>query len=79
MVAAMRPLRLTLNGEPRELVFADAPAVAPTIDGLLTLLGLPRERVAVEHNGAIVVKAERAARPIEDGDVLEIVTLVGGG
>ncbi len=67
-------MHLVVNGEPRAL--DPAPA---TVDGLLAALGMPRERVAVELNGAIVPKAERPARPVKDGDVLEIVTLVGGG
>lgn len=67
-------MRLVLNGEPRDV--EPSPA---SVEALLVVLAVPRERVAVELNGDIVVKAERAARPLKDGDVLEIVTLVGGG
>jgi thiamine biosynthesis protein ThiS len=67
-------MKLVVNGEAREL--SPSPA---TVDGLLVALGLPKERVAVELNGDIVVKADRPARAVKDGDVLEIVTLVGGG
>jgi len=66
-------MRLTINGEPRDLTDVD------TIDGLIAALGLPPERVAVEHNGAIVRRPERASAQVKDGDTLEIVTLVGGG
>ena len=65
---------LVVNGEPRSV----APD-APTVDAVLAALGLPRERVAVEVNGSIVTKAERVQHPVKDGDVLEVVTLVGGG
>ena len=50
-----------------------------TVDGVLHALGLPMDRIAVELNGAIVTKSERARTPVQDGDVLELVTLVGGG
>lgn len=36
-------------------------------------------RVAVEQNGAIVPQAAYAGRIIKAGDVLEIVSFVGGG
>lgn len=65
---------LVVNGEQRSLT-----PPSPTVDGVIHALGLPRERVAVELNGAIVPKAARAATSVQDGDVLEVVTLVGGG
>ena len=68
------PMRLVVNGEPR--AFDPPPA---TVEALVVALGLPKERVAVELNGAIVPKAARPSHPVLDGDVLEIVTLVGGG
>jgi sulfur carrier protein len=67
-------MNLVVNGEPRAVSVEP-----PTVDALVLSLGLPRERVAVELNGAIVKKADRAACTLKDGDVLEIVTLVGGG
>ena len=70
------PMNLVVNGEKREV-----PAAGPVsnVEALLAALGIPRERVAVELNGDIVTKAERASKSVKDGDVLEIVTLVGGG
>jgi sulfur carrier protein len=41
--------------------------------------GYQRERIAVECNGEIVPKAEYGTRVLQDGDVLEIVSFVGGG
>jgi sulfur carrier protein len=64
---------LVVNGEKRSV------ADVHTVDDLVGVLGLPKERVAVEVNGALVLRAERAAQPVRDGDVVEIVTLVGGG
>jgi sulfur carrier protein len=67
-------VRLVVNGEPK--VLTPAPS---TVDDLLVSLALPRDRVAVELNGELVPRAERAARALQDGDTLEVVTLVGGG
>lgn len=41
--------------------------------------GYQRERIAVECNGEIVPKAEYGKKVFQDGDVLEIVSFVGGG
>jgi len=46
---------------------------------LVTDLGLQGDRVAIEHNGNIVPRAEWANTGLEDGDRLEIVHFVGGG
>jgi sulfur carrier protein len=66
-------LRLTVNGKERQ------EAGPLTVRELLDLLGLPEQGVAVERNKLIVPKSEHATAQLEDGDVLEIVTLVGGG
>lgn len=72
-MSAEAALRVTVNGEPKEL-----PQGVSLADAL-ALLGAPREGVAVERNGAIVPRAKHAETPILDGDRLEIVTFVGGG
>ena len=41
--------------------------------------GYQPERIAVECNGGIVSKAAYKEKLLEDGDVLEIVSFVGGG
>ena len=63
-------MRLTLNGEPREL---DAPAVVADV--------LPGETrgLAVAVNGAVVPRAEHASTVLAEGDNVEIVTAVQGG
>jgi sulfur carrier protein len=66
-------IRIEVNGAPREV------DPGTTIAALLRALALPPEQVAVERNGALVRRADHAAAALCDGDVLEIVTLVGGG
>ncbi len=50
-----------------------------TVSGLLERLQLAGSRVAVEVNQGIVRRAEHAARTLNEGDRVEVVTLVGGG
>jgi len=66
-------VEVRLNGELREV-----PA-GLTLTALLEWLGLPRDRVAVERNLEIVPKSGWDATPIQSGDRLEVVHLVGGG
>lgn len=63
---------LHVNGARREV-----PEGARVVD-LLRALGV-RGRVAVEHNGTVLRQAEHAAMRLSEGDVLEVVTFVGGG
>ena len=49
------------------------------LETLLEKLGYRRERVAVELNGRIVKREEREKTEIKEGDVLEVVSFVGGG
>ena len=66
-------MRATVNGEPMEL------PDGLTVDALLRHLGVRGDRVAVERNGEVVKKARHAEQKLASGDVLEIVTFVGGG
>lgn len=45
----------------------------------LEQLGVDARTVAVEHNGDIVQRTSYAATVLDDGDVVEIVRMVGGG
>jgi sulfur carrier protein len=45
----------------------------------LEQLGVNPRAVAVEHNGAIIERASYADARLDDGDVVEIVRMVGGG
>lgn len=66
-------MRIIVNGTPREI--PDGLTVAE----LLPHLGFPSTRVAVERNREVVRKTDREAVALAEGDVLEIVTFVGGG
>ena len=66
-------MNVVLNGERREL------ADATTVAGLLAALSLPERKVAIERNREIVPKSLYAETPLRDGDVIEVVTFVGGG
>ena len=66
-------MEITLNGQRREV---PAPM---TVAQLLVHLQLKPEFVAVEVNRDLVGRGSHAERSLAPGDVLEIVTLVGGG
>ena len=67
------PIRVTLNGAPREF-----PA-ALTFSQLLDELALAGRRLAVERNGEIVPRSRFAEARLADGDRIEVVMAVGGG
>ena len=67
------PIRITLNGAPREL---PAPL---TFTQLLDELALAGRRLAVERNGEIVPRSSYPKTLLCEGDQLEIVVAVGGG
>ena len=69
----MTPIRFSLNGSPRE-----SPAGASLAD-LVKSLGTDTRAVAVEVNRTLVPRAEHAGYALKPGDVVEVVTLVGGG
>ncbi|MBF2051034.1 MAG: sulfur carrier protein ThiS [Leptolyngbya sp. IPPAS B-1204] len=64
---------LQVNGEPRQ-----CPAQTRLPD-LLEQLGMNPRLVAVEYNGEILHRQFWGETQIQDGDRLEIVTIVGGG
>ncbi|MCX5655676.1 MAG: sulfur carrier protein ThiS [Planctomycetota bacterium] len=45
----------------------------------MAALSVPRQPVAVEVNRELVPRSQHGARRLAEGDVVEIVTLVGGG
>jgi sulfur carrier protein len=67
---------LVINGQPRNF---PSLAAGSTLQDLLTTLALKSDRVAIEHNGAIVPRTAWPATPIAEGDKCEIVQFVGGG
>jgi len=66
-------MTIQLNGEPREI------PEGLTLAALLEWLGLAADRVAVERNREVVKRSDWSATPIEEGDRLEVVQMVGGG
>lgn len=67
------PMRVTLNGEAREL------SEGLTVNDLVDQLGLNERRIAVEINRDILPRDDYANRAIQEGDVVEIVQFIGGG
>jgi len=70
-------MRVVINGEERTV--AEAISIAGLVAELVEERGLPRAAYAVELNRVVIPRREHAERFLADGDVLEIVTLVGGG
>ena len=66
-------LRISLNGQPRNV------AAGITVATLPESLGLDRRKVAVERNEAIVSRSTYDQITIEHGDQFEIVHFIGGG
>jgi thiazole synthase len=66
-------LTLTINGEARNL------AAPLTVSDLLLQLGYNPRRVAVEVNQDVVPAVRHADHRLQEGDRIEIVTLVQGG
>ncbi len=66
-------LLLQVNGEPRR-----CPA-GLTLDAVLVALGYQPRLVVVEFNGEILPRDRWPVQPVVESDVLEVVTIVGGG
>ncbi len=66
-------MKITLNGEPRE-----CPG-GITIEKLLDLYKMDKNRSAVELNLHVIPRKEHSSRVLKEADVLEVVTFVGGG
>jgi thiamine biosynthesis protein ThiS len=66
-------MQITLNGDVKEV------RDGITVRELLSDLKILERRVAVEINRELVTRSLHESRKIEQGDIVEIVTLVGGG
>ena len=64
---------VTVNGSPMRV------SEGASVADLLERLGVANPRVAVERNKEIVPRAQHSSTRLADGDVLEVVELVGGG
>jgi sulfur carrier protein len=54
-------------------------ASGQSLQSLLTSLGYRPELVVVEFNGAILARGHWPGQEVVESDVLEVVTIVGGG
>ncbi len=66
-------MRITLNGENREVTEGHSGAA------LLSDLGIPAERVAVELNLTIVDRQAFPGTSLREGDRLGVIGFIGGG
>lgn len=66
-------VNLQVNGEPRQCLGETS------LPDLLEQLGMNPRLVAVEYNGEILHRQFWTNTKIQEGDRLEIVTIVGGG
>ena len=66
-------MQVTVNGQS----FDAQPGM--TIAQLLRLAEVPENYLAVEVNADVVPRDLHATQTIAEGDVIEVVTLVGGG
>ena len=64
---------ITVNGEKREI------EKEVTLDRLLDLFSLPRQRVAIELNNAVVRRRDWETTRVNDTDQIEVIHFVGGG
>jgi sulfur carrier protein len=66
-------MTITVNGQPRQV------EQGSTVAGLIADLGLAGQPCAAEVNRDVVPRREHAERVLQEGDTVELVTLVGGG
>ncbi len=70
--APTAPCRIVVNGRPEE-------TRAPTLQALLAEREIDSPFVGTAVNGELVRRTERSARPIAEGDRIEILTPMQGG
>jgi len=68
----MATMNVILNGEP-------ATIESTTLQALLEKLDLHGARCATMLNGRIVRRADRGTTAIQRDDVIEVISMVGGG
>jgi thiamine biosynthesis protein ThiS len=66
-------IHIVVNGEAHEVPSGLG------VTGLLSHLGLPADRVAIERNLEILPRSQWVSTIVQPGDRFEIVHLVGGG
>lgn len=68
------PCQIILNGQPEQLA-----EDVRTVHQLLAVKGVNPARVAVELNRRILPRNQFESTSLSAGDVVEVVTFVGGG
>ncbi len=66
-------IEVSINGEVRSV------PEGTSLEALVRLLGLPQDRVAIEHNREVVRRGQWSEVWLGEGDRVEIVQFVGGG
>ncbi len=64
---------IVLNGEQKKI------EAEVTLDRLLDLFSLPRQRVAIELNKQVVRREQWKTTKLKDSDLIEVIHFVGGG
>lgn len=67
------PITIVFNGQDRQI------SAGLTVEQLLQEAAINSRFVAVELNGEILPRDQRSQREVQARDVIEVVTLVGGG
>ena len=65
-------MQFTINGQTKDIQ-------ATTARQLVEQMGLGSQAVAVEINGKIIPRRMQEQTSLTEGDIIELVTLVGGG
>jgi sulfur carrier protein len=66
-------INLMVNGQEQQC------KLETLLPDLLLQLNMNPQLVAIEYNGEILHRQFWSGRVVEEGDVLEVVTIVGGG
>ena len=69
-------MRLSINGKPKENKEKEN---SSSLLFVIEQLGLNPKLIVVEFNGEIISSKNWGIQKVEEGDILEIVTIVGGG
>jgi sulfur carrier protein len=72
-MAPANEIVIQVNGEPRRC------AGGLSLERLLVELGYRPQLVVVEFNGEILPRSRWSGQEVQESDVLEVVTIVGGG
>jgi len=69
-------MNLSVNGE---LKLIETKDIMVSLLFVIEQLGVNSKLIVVEFNGEIINSKNWSEQKVQDGDVLEIVTIVGGG